>query len=174
MDHRAALRTERLVLRAITRDDVPAIVAGLNDCAVSKWLTVVPFPYAAADGEDFLSYLATGAALDGYGLTRDGGPVIGVVGIDDTLGYWLGRAHHGHGYMTEAAAALVGHYFAVSRADTLKSGYFEGNAASAGVLAKLGFRPVGQERVTSRARGAEVTMNTMVLRRAGWAARHGD
>ena len=39
------IRTARLKLRRITHDDIPAIVAGLNDYEVSKWLTVVPFPY---------------------------------------------------------------------------------------------------------------------------------
>jgi len=171
MDPRAALRTERLVLRPVTRDDIPDIVALLNDYEVSKWLTVVAHPYGRADAEGFLSYLEKRGPFDGYGLTTGGGPVMGVVGIDTSLGYWLGRAHHGQGYMTEAAQGLVGHYFAVSGNDTLKSGYFEGNTASAGVLAKLGFRPVGAERVTSRARGAEVTMKNMTLSRANWTAR---
>lgn len=173
MQRRTALRTERLVLRPLTRDDIPDIVAGLNDYDVSRWLTVVPYPYTAADGEDFLSFLDTGAPLDGFGLTREGGPVMGVVGIDGSLGYWLGRAYHGHGYMTEAAAALVGHYFAETGAETLKSGYFAGNAASASVLGKLGFRPIGEERVTSRAQGAQVTMCNMLLDRANWEARDG-
>lgn len=173
MDQRTALHTERLVLRPIARNDIPDLVAGLNDFAVSKWLTVVPCPYTAADAEAFLSHLETGAPLDGYGLTRDGGPVMGVVGIDASLGYWLARPHHGHGYMTEAARALVAHYFATTGADLLKSGYFAGNTASARVLAKLGFRPAGEERVKSRARGAEVTMCNMVLGRADWEADNG-
>jgi len=173
MDQRTALHTERLVLRPITRGDIPDLVAGLDDYDVSKWLTVVPFPYTAADGEAFVSYVESCAPLDGYGLTREGGPVMGVVGIDGSLGYWLARAHHGHGYMTEAARALVAHYFAATGADVLKSGYFAGNAASARVLGKLGFRPEGEERVTSRAQGAEVTMKTVTLARADWEVRQG-
>ena len=173
MAPRAALRTERLVLRPLVPDDIPDLVARLNDYDVSKWLTVVPFPYGPADAEDFLAYLDVRGPYDGFGLTRDSGPVMGVVGIDTSLGYWLGRDFHGRGYMSEAAAALVEHYFEVSGAAALGSGYFDGNAASARVLAKLGFRRIGAETVTSRAQGVEVTLNKMTLSRADWVARRG-
>ena len=36
------LRSERLTLRPQREDDVDAIVAGLNDYEVARWLTVVP------------------------------------------------------------------------------------------------------------------------------------
>ena len=173
MRTRTALHTERLVLRPLTPGDIPALVAGLNDYDVSKWLTVVPSPYGPADAEAFLDHLSVRGGYDGYGITRDGGPVMGVVGISDSLGYWLGRAHHRQGYMSEAAAALVGHYFATSGADALTSGYFTGNAASARVLGKLGFRPTHDERVRSRAQGAEVTLHRLRLTRAEWEIRNG-
>ncbi len=173
MERRPALLTERLVLRPLTRDDIPAIVAGLNDYAVSKWLTVVPYPYGAADAEAFLAHLETRGRFDGYGLTRAGGPVMGVVGIDKSLGYWLGRAHHRQGYMAEAAEALVAHYFTATEADDLTSGHFEGNIASARILARLGFRYSHDERVHARAQGVEVTLKKLRLTRADREARRG-
>ena len=173
MDQRTALQTERLVLRPLTPDDIPDIVAGLNDYDVSKWLTVVPYPYTPADAAEFLTHLETRGAFDGFGLTRDGGPVMGVVGIDNSLGYWLARAHHGHGYMSEAAKALVGHWFTATGADALTSGHFEGNVASASILAKLGFRHTHDEQVTSRAQGKAVTIHQMRLARHDWARSDG-
>ncbi len=167
------LRTERLVLRTLTRADIPALVAGLNDFAVSKWLTVVPYPYTAADGAAFVDAVASGSGFEALGITRDGSPVIGVIGISDGLGYWLARAHHGQGYMSEAAAALVGAYFTETGAEALMSGCFEGNAASARVLGKLGFQPSHDERVHARARNAEVTLHRMRLTRADWQRRRG-
>ena len=167
------LRTARLKLRRITRHDIPAIVAGLNDYEVSKWLTVVPHPYGPADAEEFLAHLEARGPFDGFGLTRNGGPVMGVVGIDESLGYWLGRLYQGQGFMSEAAAALVGHYFEATGAEMLTSGYFDGNAASARVLGKLGFRPSHDEKVRSRAQGNDVTLKKMVLRRADWEIRNG-
>ena len=49
MDRPPALETARLVLRPLTKADIPALVVELNDFEVSKWLTVVPYPYRAAD-----------------------------------------------------------------------------------------------------------------------------
>ncbi|MEZ5722771.1 MAG: GNAT family N-acetyltransferase [Paracoccaceae bacterium] len=170
MDRRTALRTERLVLRPLTRDDIPDLVAGLDDYEVSKWLAVVPYPYRPEDAGEFLAHLEAAGGFDGYGITRERGPVMGVVGIGDSLGYWLGRAYHRHGYMTEAARALVDHYFTATGAEMLESGYFTGNAASAAVLGKLGFRPTHDETVASRARGTTVTIHRMRLTRADWAA----
>lgn len=173
MQTRAALRTERLVLRPLTPADVDDVVALLNDYDVSRWLTVVPYPYRPEDARAFLAGMDAVGPYEGYAITRDGGSVIGGIGISDSLGYWLGRAHHGHGYMTEAARALVGHWFETSGEDHLTSGYFSGNAASAAVLGKLGFRPSHDERVRSRAQNAEVTIHQMRLSRAEWEAGNG-
>lgn len=167
------LRTERLVLQRLTEPDIPALVAGLNELSVSRWLTIVPYPYGPEDARDFLTYLDGRAPFDGFGIHAPEG-LVGVVGIDDTLGYWLARAHHAKGYMSEAARALVGHYFAETGVEQLGSGYFEGNAASAAVLRKLGFDAAGEDRVKSRAQGIEVTMKKMVLPRATWQASHAD
>lgn len=165
--------TRRLTLRGLTRADVPALVAALDDYAVSKWLTVVPYPYGEADALSFLDHLDGADPLTALGIF-DADGFAGVIGAADGLGYWLGRAHHGKGYMGEAAAAMVGQFFDMREADVLTSGYFEGNAASARVLARLGFVADGQERVVSRARGCEVTLNKVILTRAVWSAHHGD
>ncbi len=165
------LTTERLTLRRLSEADIPAMVAGINDYDVSKWLTVVPYPYSEADAREFLGFLDTGPALEGFGIHAPEG-LVGVVGIGKTLGYWLARTAHGKGYMTEAAEALVAHYFNTSDATRLQSGYFDGNAASMNVLTKLGFVPHGEERAMSIAQGTEVTMKKVALTRESWDARH--
>ncbi|MEJ2002490.1 MAG: GNAT family N-acetyltransferase, partial [Maritimibacter sp.] len=155
------IRTTRLTLRRLSEADIPAMVAGINDYDVSKWLTVVPYPYSEADAREFLDFLDTGPALEGFGVHAPEG-LVGVVGIGKTLGYWLARKAHGKGYMTEAAGALVAHYFRTTDAARLQSGYFDGNAASMNVLTKLGFVPDGEERAMSIAQGTEVTMKKVV------------
>ena len=45
----AALTTKRLQLRPPVASDATAITAILNDFEISKWLSVVPFPYTRAD-----------------------------------------------------------------------------------------------------------------------------
>ncbi len=166
MDPQRVIHTERLTLRRLEPADIPALVAGLNDYEVSKWLSVVPFPYAEADARAFLDYLVGGPAFGGFGIHAPEG-LVGVVGIDKTLGYWLARKAQGKGYMTEAARALVGHYFASTGAEAVEAGYFVGNDASRRVLAKLGFREANlMQKVKPASQDAEVDMKIMRLERS--------
>lgn len=137
-----ALLTDRLRLRPVQATDEAAVVAALNDIAVTGWLAVVPFPYSPADFRQFLGGHATPgetfAIDDAQGLA-------GIMGLADrTLGYWLAPAVHGRGYATEAARAALAAHFADDPADIL-SGHFEGNHRSARVLEKLGFVECGRD-----------------------------
>ncbi len=72
--------------------------------------------------------------------------------------------------MTEAATALVAAHFARSDA-TLISGHIPGNAASARVLGKLGFRNTQRIVRHSNPMGREVEVQRMELTSAAWKAR---
>ncbi len=222
------IKTDRLLLRPLALADAPALVPLIGDYEVARWLTVVPHPYTLADGETFVREIA-GPWDRAITLA---GELIGVVGISGGLGYWLGRPFWGHGYMSEAAAALVEAWFSGSQEtepteqwaegstrprggekrppvgaagrcpalppggtafrpgrrqeaqasgrdarggpkETLTSGHFLDNAASARILQKLGFTPAGTEQVHARALGRTVELQRMVLTRAAWEARHG-
>ena len=170
---RVTLSTERLTLRPLTEADVPALVVALDDYNVSGWLTLVPFPYTEADARGFIAGLKTASPYDGYGIFDRNG-LVGGIGIDETLGYWMAWDAWGRGYATEAAEALVGHYFATSGAARLAAGHFEGNVPSAHVLAKLGFTYTGvTSKIRSRAQGIDMALENMVLTRAAWEARDG-
>jgi len=144
------LATPRLILRPVAPQDRAQIVEGLNDLAVSGWLAVVPFPYAPADFDFFLTEIAQPGvawAIEAEGLFA------GIVSIlDVALGYWLMPLAHGRGIATEAAGAVVAAHFARGGGD-LASGYFEGNARSARVLGKLGFAETGRDVKFCRALG---------------------
>lgn len=60
-------------------------------------------------------------------------------------GSWLGRDFQGQGLGTEARAAILALAFDGLGADMAESGYIEGNAASARVSEKLGYRVTGDE-----------------------------
>lgn len=167
------LHTGRLSLRALTRDDIPAMLPLIADYEVSRWLVPVPHPYTRADAEEFLSYLKTCPNRWSALAIHGPGGFMGLVGVDGRLGYWLGRPFHGQGYMTEAAGALVAAWFDDTGAETLHSGYFDGNAASARVLKKLGFVPDGEDRRYCRAQDTDLDHQNVVLSRTEWEARHG-
>ena len=52
------LRTARLTLRPVAAADEAAVVAHLNDLAISGWLARVPVPYTAADFHQFATEIA--------------------------------------------------------------------------------------------------------------------
>ncbi len=163
------IETERLVLRPYTAADGDAVVTGLNDFEVSKWLGRVPHPFTHADlritdenGEsEWPRYVAI--EMDGR--------VVGGTGIGDHLGYWIARDHWGKGIATEAARAMTRFHFETSAAGTLQSGYFEGNRGSARVLEKCGFRENRRGPNHSVSNGRDLPHVWMELTRSDWEAR---
>jgi RimJ/RimL family protein N-acetyltransferase len=145
-------RTARLTLRPVAASDEAAVVAAIDDIAVSGWLIPVPHPYSSADFHFFLNEVA---APGEEFVIEDAEGFVGLVGLsDDLLGYWLDPRAHGRGYATEAARCLVAAHFA-SGGGTLASGYFEGNTRSARVLSKLGFVEADRDRRPCKALGVE-------------------
>lgn len=146
---RAQLQTARLNLRPVVATDAAAVVAHLNDLAISGWLARVPVPYTAADFHEF----ATDIAYPGETFAIDDAQgFVGMIGAGFELGYWLAPRAHGLGYATEAARAVLDMQFAHDES-TVAAGYFEGNQASARVLAKLGFVETGRSLKHCRALG---------------------
>jgi len=173
MDLFGVIRCKRLILRPLRAGDSQAIAHGIGQWQVIRWLTTPPWPYTQADAEWFLN---DPMSAETFGIEVDGA-LIGVVGLhgnDDSagpeLGYWLDRDHHGKGYMTEAAQAVVADHFA-RRDESLQSGHLVGNAASANVLSKLGFRNTAVITRFARPVGYDVPLQRMELTKADWLAR---
>ena len=148
---RPHLRTARLTLRPVAAADETAVVTHLNNLAISGWLARVPMPYTPADFHEFANQIAypgeTFTIADAQGF-------VGIIGAGFELGYWLAPRAHGLGYATEAARAVLEMQFAHDES-TVAAGYFEGNAASARVLAKLGFVETGRSLKHCRALGQD-------------------
>ena len=100
-----------------------------------------------------------------------GGETVGMVGIDPrargpSLGYWLAETHWGRGLMSEAAQAVVDHWFATRADETIASGAFKYNPASLRIQRKLGFVTVAQSMVFSQPRNSVHPHVDTALRRA--------
>lgn len=170
------LVTKRLTLRTPTSLDAEAIAAGLSNWNVARMLGPVPFPYFAEDAEDWVKSLE--AKPDGLVYTIHREQLIGVVSIEGggpqpRLGYWLAEPWHGHGFMTEAAGALLEHAFDTLPIWGVTSSVFIDNPASRRVQEKLGFAVSGLKETFSRPRGAAVQALTTRLSAATWRARNG-
>ncbi|SMX24283.1 GNAT family N-acetyltransferase [Boseongicola aestuarii] len=163
------LRTPRLTLRPLEMTDADALVQGVGNYDVSRWLSVVPYPYTQEDALWFLEKTIDDNALV-WGICDDGG-FRGVIGIDDGLGYWLARPAWRKGYGFEAAFAVVEHWFEDEGRSSLASTYFEGNDRSGAVLDALGFQPIGHTMRNARSLNQDVGATEMELTRANWSAR---
>ena len=162
--------TARLRLRAPNARDAAPLVKAINDYEVSKWLAVVPYPYDLADATWFISEVSKGHFTAWHIWL--GEQLVGCIGVEDgSLGYWLAREFWGQGIATEAAQAIVDHYFAESGAEQMVSSYFVGNEGSCNVLTKLGFCDAGPKVTAALARGCDVQARRMVLTRADWQRR---
>ena len=165
---RAHLQTARLYLRPIAASDEAAIVTGIGDLEISRWLSRVPYPYTAADFHEF----ATDMAYPGETfVVEDATGFVGVVGAGFELGYWFIPQAHGKGYATEAAIAVLTMQFAHDQS-AVAAGYFLGNNRSARVLAKLGFVETGRRMQTCRALGEARAHVDLLLTPAAFAALH--
>lgn len=160
------LRTPRLTLRPLKETDTDAIVEGVGNFDVSKWLSVVPYPYLAADADDFIRRQLEGDALV-WAICQEE-KLIGTVGLQRELGYWLARKAWRKGYGFEAAHAAVSWWFENPEKMTLTSGFFEGNVRSGAVLKSLGFKQTGIEKRDALALAQEVDCHQLELSRADW------
>ena len=146
-------RTERLLLRPGWIEDAPALFRAVDDEAIVRNLTSVPWPYALADAEAFLARERKAEEPNFliFRRTASGPELVGTIGImprstdgEAAIGYWIARPHWGCGYATEAGRAVIAIARHTLRMKRLESGHFVDNPASGRVLEKLGFRPTGE------------------------------
>ena len=164
-------RTERLLLRPGWAEDAPALAAAIADEMIVRNLATAPWPYRLRDAEAFLAQPRDPVLPSFLIFERtDGAPnLVGSCGLGRRpsgaveLGYWIARPFWGRGYATEAAVALID----IARAlgfTQLEGSHFLDNPASARVLEKLGFEPVGITAPRlSCARGMEAQARLMRL-----------
>ena len=160
--------TERLILRPFVAQDGDRVVELLNNFEVTRWLAKVPHPFTHADLR--LVNKDGSARWPDLAAITMGDKVVGGISSDH-LGYWIGQPYWGQGIASEAARAMVDYCFQTLGKDALDSGYFEGNAASARILAKLGFSETKRYMFYNRALDREAPNVDMILTRESWEAR---
>ena len=168
------LATARLVLRAPRRGDVKAIATLVNDRRIAANTARIPHPYAIEDAEQFIAAVNKREGEACFVITLDGAP-IGICSVDlredgPELGYWLGVAYWGHGFVTEAVRALIDYAFGDLEHDTLISGARVNNPASRRVLEKCGFQWTGVQLSRIRAINSAAPIDRFRLDRGLWAS----
>ncbi len=159
------LATARLTLRPLAGTDAAVMAQLLADGRVAAATSDIPHPFGLAQARAFLDWAEAETAL-GRLLAlamEDGGQMVGAIGLhlEDgpaTVGYWVAPLLWGRGYASEALAAVLTHGFGPLGLPRIEADCLAGNAASARVLEKAGFRRAGQRTEFSQARGREVTL----------------
>jgi ribosomal-protein-alanine N-acetyltransferase len=178
------LSTARLLLRTLRPDDATPLFALFNNWNVIRFLSAPPWPYSPGDSRLFVN----GVVARSPGLNEEvlaitqGGTFIGVIsvrqhepgplqrGAGPNIGYWVGEPFWGHGFMSEALAALVAHIFGATDTDAIYSGAFMENVASLRVQEKVGFIRDGDSTLFSRPRNGDFPHVNTVLMRARFAS----
>jgi ribosomal-protein-alanine N-acetyltransferase len=156
VDH--VLRTERLVLRPVTGDDHPALLAHWTQPDVRRFL-FDGAPLSSAEVAETIEESKGDFAAHGYGIwlielgsgpgsgPSPGPGLVGTAGLRPLeesgleIFYSLAPAAWGHGYATEAARAVVEFALDSLGLPEVLAEVDEGNAASVAVVKRIGMTP---------------------------------
>jgi RimJ/RimL family protein N-acetyltransferase len=169
------LETERLMLRRPTLADVKAIACLANDRRIAENTRRLPHPYLQDHAVEFVRAMANDPRETVF-LVESNHVPIGMVGIDwrkpeaPELGYWLGFAHWGQGFATEAARAAIDFTFEEFDIEHLVSGARVTNPSSRNVLEKCGFQWSGVELHRFEALGSSTPVDCFRLSRSVWSS----
>ncbi len=175
------IESERVAVRLLSEADLPALMDVNGDDAATALL-----PYATwrslDDARAWLGRMTalqvTGGALQFVVVDKASAQAIGTCLLfrhDEgsqrvELGYVLGPAHWGRGLMHEALTALLGHAFAHMGIRRVEAEVDTRNAASAGLLRRLGFTREGLLRQRWVSKGEAKDVEMFGLLRSEWKA----
>jgi RimJ/RimL family protein N-acetyltransferase len=145
------IKTKKFTLRPFRMDDVQSVQKHVNDKAIIRNLSNLPFPYKLKDAKDWLKRKAkqyrqkdpdeivfaieiNGEAVGSIGIHKI------VRGHKAEIGYWLGRAYWGGGIMTDAVNEVVKYGFKNLKLRRVNGIVYSFNKGSMRVLEKNGFK----------------------------------
>ena len=169
------LETERLTLRRPTLADVKAIARLANDRRIAENTRRLPHPYSEQHAIDFVRLAADTQTEVAFLIEHNFTPV-GAAGIHfrepdlPEIGYWLGFAHWGQGFGTEAARAVIDHFFEDFSHELLFAGARVANPMSRNILEKCGFQWTGVELHRFEALGSSSPVDCFRLSRSVWSS----
>jgi RimJ/RimL family protein N-acetyltransferase len=147
------IETKNLVLRSGRVEDAEILHVAVNEVwdELRQWMSW------SADGaqkieaqRDFLNKGGDGAILGFHKATGDFVIATGVHGDDGKsaeTGYWVSKHYRRQGLAYEAMEAVLRYVFESTTLEALRINHADGNAASEGLIRKLGFTKTG---VTSK------------------------
>ena len=173
------LETPRLWLRWPRICDAASIHKFCSQWEVARYTARIPHPYPEGSAERFI-YAAREANSAGRDMTlvmtpsKGKSDAIGAISLESrgtdrlALGFVLAPEMWGKGLATEAAEAMIGAAFTLTRTVEVLASVRVENEASQTVLRKCGFARVGTGLQGAPARGGLVECHSHRLARADW------
>jgi ribosomal-protein-alanine N-acetyltransferase len=157
------IETARLLLRRITLADTDAVFGNwANDAEVTRFMRWIPHENTETTVKVVSQWVSEYLSDNRYhwGISLDG-VLIGSIGVfnisehDRTaeIGFCVGRAWWGRGFVTEAAAAVVDYMFSKTEIERVEAFHSVENPASGAVLRKIGMTWEGTARHKYRGGG---------------------
>jgi len=146
------IESERLVLQAPIRGDVPQLVKLADNKNIAAMLSRLPNPYTRADAIGFVEIIAQRESEKPYAITLGGVGLIGVMGFSyapdapPEFGYWMGERYWGKGYATEAGRALLEVAHGTGQYKEIGAWALSENERSINVLTKLRFKKLRESK----------------------------
>lgn len=159
----AVIKTDRFVLRPVTRADAGQIQLYGSDKRVAEATTVIPHPLPDGVTESFIERALDPERSEDIWVidpSDDGSEVLGAIGLNrldrdqSEIGYWVAPAAWNNGFASAAVEAIVAANPQACR--TIFGSVFQDNPASARVLTNQGFEYIGDAESFSVARNATV------------------
>lgn len=155
------LETERLRLRRPHIKDSSAMIQLAGDYEVARSTLNIPYPYTPEDASRYIDHVASlweeGNRFSFSIVLKESDSFIGNIGLSKDerhncgeIGYWLGKAYWGDGYMTEALKCMLQFGFEEMNLNRIKASYFSDNPASGRVMEKAGMSYEGTQRQAIR------------------------
>lgn len=157
------LTTSRMLLRPLSGEDVAPIVALLSDDPKGVGMTIaIRWPVTVDDTAAWIAAPKAPGVDDLAMVLRRSGEFLGCISSRRSagtvsLGYWLGKPYRRQGYVGEALATLITHACREG-CRTARADVFQGNAASAAVLERAGFRQFAASRQHVAVRGKTIAV----------------
>jgi RimJ/RimL family protein N-acetyltransferase len=147
--------TPRLSIRPLRIEEAAAINNLITE-KISMWTAPIPWPHNLEHAEWWIN---NSPAEKRLGIYRDG-TLIGTTSMPsadgDEAGFWINEQYEGHGYATEATAAVIHYSFSTKNLKFLDSFVHRDNLGSRRVHEKLGFKLIGESEKFWRNRNANV------------------
>ncbi len=139
------IRTERLLLRRPTMDDLGAMHSIMSSQSAMRYWSTLPHASLEVTRPWLAQMIARTAAGGEDFLIEHEGRVIGDVGAGrlPEFGFILHPDYWGQGFASEASRAFIDYAFGLPYVDELTADVDPRNAGSLSVLSKLGFVVTG-------------------------------